>query len=113
MGADLIFEAEGIPGFRLFCEICEDLWTPVPPSCYAALSGATVAVNLSASNVTTGKADYRRALVANQSARCIAAYVYAGAGAGESTRTLPGTAMPWWRRTGRSWRNRSGSPGPP
>ncbi len=88
VGADLIFEAEGIPGFRLFCEICEDLWTPVPPSCYAALSGATVAVNLSASNVTTGKADYRRALVANQSARCIAAYVYAGAGAGESTTDL-------------------------
>jgi NAD+ synthase (glutamine-hydrolysing) len=88
VGADLIFEAEGIPGFRLFCEVCEDLWTPVPPSCYAALSGATVVANLSASNVTTGKADYRRALVSNQSARCIAAYVYAGAGPGESTTDL-------------------------
>lgn len=88
VGADLFFEADGIPDFRLFCEICEDLWTPIPPSCHAALQGATVIVNLSASNVTTGKADYRRALVSNQSARCIAAYVYTGAGPGESTTDL-------------------------
>jgi len=88
VGTDLLFEAEGIPGFRLFCEICEDLWAPIPPSSRAALSGATVLANLSASNVTTGKAEYRQALIANQSARCIAAYVYAAAGPGESTTDL-------------------------
>ncbi|NCC57829.1 MAG: NAD(+) synthase [Synergistales bacterium] len=88
LGADLIFEADDIQDFRLFCEICEDLWTPVPPSCHAALHGATVIANPSASNVTIGKADYRRSLVSNQSARCIAAYVYAGAGPGESTTDL-------------------------
>ncbi|HPP79985.1 MAG TPA: NAD(+) synthase, partial [Deltaproteobacteria bacterium] len=85
---DLIFEATGIPGFRAFVEICEDLWTPIPPSSYAALHGATVVANLSASNVTTGKDDYRRSLVANQSARCIAAYLYTAAGQGESTTDL-------------------------
>lgn len=88
IGADLIFEADGIPGFRLFCEICEDLWTPIPPSSYAALEGATVIANLSASNITTGKEEYRHDLASNQSARCIAAYLYTAAGPGESTTDL-------------------------
>ena len=69
-------------------EICEDLWVPIPPSSYAALAGATVLVNLSASNALVAKADYRRLLCASQSARGIAAYLYAGAGNGESTTDL-------------------------
>ncbi|HZM00502.1 MAG TPA: NAD(+) synthase, partial [Planctomycetota bacterium] len=69
-------------------EICEDLWVPIPPSSYAALASATVLLNLSASNITVGKADYRRQLVASQSARCLAAYLYSGAGSGESTTDL-------------------------
>jgi NAD+ synthase (glutamine-hydrolysing) len=87
-GAALLFEADSQPHLRFHVEICEDLWAPIPPSSYAALAGATVLLNLSASNVTVGKADYRRQLVANQSARCLAAYVYASAGAGESTTDL-------------------------
>jgi NAD+ synthase (glutamine-hydrolysing) len=87
-GADLIFASSDLPGFAMHVEICEDLWTPVPPSSYAALAGATVLVNVSASNVTVAKADYRRALCASQSARAIAAHVYAAAGAGESTTDL-------------------------
>ena len=69
-------------------EICEDLWIPVPPSSQAALAGATVLANLSASNITIGKAETRRLLCASQSARCVAAYLYAAAGAGESTTDL-------------------------
>src|SRR5208283_4673624 len=57
-GSDLIFEAGNVEGFRLHAEICEDVWTPIPPSTYAALAGATVLVNLSASNITIGKAEY-------------------------------------------------------
>jgi NAD+ synthase (glutamine-hydrolysing) len=87
-GADLIFEVENIPQFRFFIEICEDLWVPVPPSSFAALAGATVIANLSASNVTIGKADYRHDLAANQSARCVFAYLYAASGPGESTTDL-------------------------
>jgi NAD+ synthase (glutamine-hydrolysing) len=87
-GADLVFEAVDYPGFRLHVEICEDLWTPVPPSTWAALGGATVLANLSASNVTIGKADFRRALCAAQSGRCLAAYLFAAAGPGESTTDL-------------------------
>ena len=68
--------------------MCEDLWVPIPPSSYAALAGATVLINLSGSNITVGKAAYRRQLVANQSARCISAYVYTAAGFGESTTDL-------------------------
>ena len=67
------------------CEICEDLWVPNPPSGYLALTGAQVIVNLSASDALVGKADYRRSLVLNQSARCMAGYVYASAGVHEST----------------------------
>ena len=88
LGADLIFEADGIEGLRMFVEICEDLWTPIPPSSHAAMAGATIIANLSASNITTGKDEYRRDLAANQSARCIAAYLYTAAGPGESTTDL-------------------------
>ncbi len=77
-----------IPNFRFFIEICEDAWVPVPPSSFAAMAGATVIGNLSASNVTIGKSEYRRSLAENQSARCIAAYLYAAAGPGESTTDL-------------------------
>ena len=87
-GEDLLFDVGPVPGFRFHVEICEDLWSPLPPSTRGALAGASVLVNLSASNVTIGKADYRRLLCASQSGRSIAAYVYAGAGAGESTTDL-------------------------
>ena len=70
---------------RVGVELCEDLWTPVPPSGELALAGANVIVNLSASDALVGKGDYRRNLVMNQSARCMAAYVYASAGVHEST----------------------------
>ncbi|HEX7096102.1 MAG TPA: NAD(+) synthase, partial [Acidimicrobiales bacterium] len=69
-------------------EICEDVWAPLPPSTFAALGGATILANVSASNVTVGKADYRHELCRGQSARCIAAYLYTGAGPGESTTDL-------------------------
>ncbi|MCL2670320.1 MAG: NAD(+) synthase, partial [Syntrophaceae bacterium] len=75
-GADLLFEVTNIRHFRFFLEICEDVWVPVPPSCFAALAGATVIGNLSASNVTIGKAEYRHALAANQSGRCLAGYLF-------------------------------------
>ena len=65
-----------VPGFAIHVEICEDLWTPMPPRTYAAMAGATVLANLSASNITIGKADYRRDLCAAQSGRCLAAYLY-------------------------------------
>ncbi len=71
-----------------YVELCEDLWVPIPPSSYAALAGATVLLNLSASNITIGKADYRHLLVSSQSARYVAAYLYASAGGGESTTDL-------------------------
>jgi NAD+ synthase (glutamine-hydrolysing) len=87
-GSRLLFQAVEQPGLTLHVEICEDVWVPIPPSSYAALAGATVLLNLSASNVTVAKADYRRQLVSGQSARCLAAYVYSGAGPGESTTDL-------------------------
>ncbi|MBV8032289.1 MAG: NAD(+) synthase [Betaproteobacteria bacterium] len=87
-GNELLFENERLRGFVLHVEICEDLWVPAPPSSYAALAGATVIGNLSASNVVIGKAGYRRQLVSNQSARCIAAYLYSASGPGESTTDL-------------------------
>lgn len=87
-GPDLIYQAPAIPGLAVHVEICEDLWTPLPPSTFAALAGATVLCNLSASNITIGKADYRRALCMGQSARAIAAYLYSAAGLGESTTDL-------------------------
>ena len=87
-GSDLIFESANVPGFVLHAEICEDVWTPIPPSTWAALAGATVLLNLSASNITIGKADYRRDLCAAQSGKCVAAYLYSAAGPGESTTDL-------------------------
>jgi len=87
-GADLIFEADTIRNFRFFIEICEDAWVSIPPSNFAALAGATVLCNLSASNITVGKSEYRHSLVENQSARCIAAYLYSSSGPGESTTDL-------------------------
>ncbi|MGD0633183.1 MAG: NAD(+) synthase [Beijerinckiaceae bacterium] len=87
-GRDLLFSASDVPGLIVHAEICEDLWVPVPPSSLAALSGATVLANLSASNITIGKAGTRKLLCEAQSARCLAAYVYAAAGAGESTTDL-------------------------
>jgi NAD+ synthase (glutamine-hydrolysing) len=87
-GNDLIFAARTHNGFALHVEICEDVWTPIPPSTYAALAGATVLANLSASNITIGKAAYRRTLCAAQSGRCVAAYLYSAAGPGESTTDL-------------------------
>jgi NAD+ synthase (glutamine-hydrolysing) len=87
-GNDLVFEANSISDFLIHVEICEDLWTPIPPSTFAALAGATVLANLSASNITIGKADYRRDLCAAQSGKCLAAYLYSAAGHGESTTDL-------------------------
>ena len=87
-GPDLLFAAEDLAGLVLHAEICEDFWVPVPPSAEAALAGATVLANLSASNITVGKADTRRLLCQSQSARCLAAYLYAAAGVGESTTDL-------------------------
>jgi NAD+ synthase (glutamine-hydrolysing) len=87
-GNDLVFEAANFEGFKLHAEICEDVWTPIPPSTYAALAGATVLANLSASNITIGKAEYRKDLCASQSGKCIAAYLYSAAGPGESTTDL-------------------------
>ncbi len=87
-GNNLIFSADNLKGFSFHLEICEDLWAPIPPSSYAALAGATVLTNLSASNITVGKADYRRHICAAQSGKCIAAYLYSAAGQGESTTDL-------------------------
>jgi NAD+ synthase (glutamine-hydrolysing) len=87
-GNDLLYHFTSIRGCMVHIEICEDVWVPIPPSSFAGLAGATVLVNLSASNVTIDKADYRRLLCASQSGRCIAAYAYAAAGSGESTTDL-------------------------
>ena len=84
-GTDLIFAAENLPNLAIHAEICEDVWTPVPPSTWGALAGATILTNLSASNITIGKAQFRRDLCAVQSSRCLAAYLYSCAGHGEST----------------------------
>jgi len=87
-GERLLFHCQEDYRFTFFVEICEDLWVPVAPSSSAALAGATVILNLSASNITIGKDEYRHSLVANQSARCLAAYLYTAAGTGESTTDL-------------------------
>jgi NAD+ synthase (glutamine-hydrolysing) len=87
-GTDFLFRSTGSVPFTFHVEICEDVWVPVPPSSHAALAGAEVLVNLSASNITIGKAETRRLLCASQSSRAIAAYAYSAAGAGESTTDL-------------------------
>ncbi len=87
-GTDLLFECVTLPHLVLGVEICEDLWVPVPPSCAAAQAGATLIANLSASDETIAKANYRHTLLRSQSARLMCAYVYADAGDGESTTDL-------------------------
>ncbi|MCV7424108.1 NAD(+) synthase [Mycobacterium yunnanensis] len=87
-GPDLLFTATDLPNFVLHVEICEDMWVPVPPSAEAALAGATVLANLSGSPITIGRADDRKLLAQSASSRCLAAYVYAAAGEGESTTDL-------------------------
>src|SRR5262245_26939614 len=87
-GTDVLVVAEHLPGFVLHTDICEDLWTPVPPGTIAALSGATVLANLSASNVTVGKFEYRRLLVTSSAAKNLAVQMYSAAGFGESTSDL-------------------------
>ncbi len=87
-GAELVFQMEKLPLFQFHVEICEDVWVPIPPSSFAALAGATVLVNLSASNIVVGKSAYRHQLVAQQSARCLSAYMYTSAGRGESSTDL-------------------------
>jgi len=87
-GPDLIFAAEELPDFIFHVEICEDFWAPQPPSTAGALAGALILANLSASNITIGKADERALLCASQSARCAAAYVFSASGPGESTTDL-------------------------
>ncbi|WP_099040594.1 NAD(+) synthase [Mycobacterium neglectum] len=96
-GPDLLFTATDVPGFVLHVEICEDMFVPVPPSAEAALAGATVLINLSGSPITIGRADDRALLARSASSRCLAAYVYAAAGEGESTTDLAwdGQTMVW------------------
>ena len=94
-GVDLLFRSTGTCPFTAHVEICEDLWVPNPPSGAAAMAGAEVLLNLTASNITIGKADMRRLLCMAQSARCLAAYAYAAAGVGEST-----TDLAWDGQTG-------------
>ncbi len=88
LATDTLFADAQRPNVCIGVEICEDLWTPIPPSSQQALAGAKILVNLSASNEVIGKASYRRQLVANQSGRCIAGYVYASSGVSESTTDL-------------------------
>ncbi|WP_374470125.1 NAD(+) synthase [Phenylobacterium sp.] len=87
-GTDLVFEAEDLADFVFAAEICEDFWAPAPPSTQAAMAGALILCNLSASNIVVGKSDEREMLCASQSARCQAAYLYSAAGPGESTTDL-------------------------
>ena len=88
MGTRLLFSCRQAPGLKISAEICEDLWAPDPPSIGHAMAGATVVVNLSASDETTGKDIYRRNLVGGQSARLICGYIYCSAGDGESTQDV-------------------------
>ena len=87
-GPQILFQAKGMEELVVAAEICEDVWSPIPPSIQAALEGATVIVNCSASDETIGKDTYRRALISGQSARLISGYIYANAGEGESTTDL-------------------------
>ncbi|MBS44649.1 MAG: NAD(+) synthase [Nocardioides sp.] len=87
-GSDLVFAASDLPDLTVHAEVCEDMWVPVPPSARAALGGAHVLLNLSGSPITIARADDRRSLAQGASARCLAAYVYAAAGQGESTTDL-------------------------
>jgi NAD+ synthase (glutamine-hydrolysing) len=88
IGPELLFEATDVRGLVLHVEVCEDMWVPIPPSAEAALAGATVLANLSGSPITVGRAEDRRLLARSASSRCLAAYVYAAAGQGESSTDL-------------------------
>jgi NAD+ synthase (glutamine-hydrolysing) len=92
-GPDLLFDADDVEGLTVHVEICEDFWVPVPPSAKAALAGATVLLNLSASPITVGRAEDRHLFARSASARCTAAYLYAAASAGESTTDLSWDGM--------------------
>ena len=92
-GPDLIFTPEDLPDLAVHVEVCEDMWVPVPPSHEAALAGATVLLNLSASPITVGRAEDRHLLARSASARCNAAYLYAAASAGESSTDLSWDGM--------------------
>ncbi|HWC21223.1 MAG TPA: NAD(+) synthase [Flexivirga sp.] len=92
-GPDLIFTAEDLPSLAVHVEVCEDMWVPIPPSSVASLAGANVLVNISGSPITVGRAAERRALAKAQSSRCLAAYVYAASGYGESTTDLSWDGM--------------------
>jgi NAD+ synthase (glutamine-hydrolysing) len=87
-GPDLLFRVTDVPGLVLHVEVCEDMWVPVPPSAEAALAGATVLANLSGSPITVARAEDRRLLVRSASARCLATYLYAAGGEGESSTDL-------------------------
>ncbi|WP_114947470.1 NAD(+) synthase [Microvirga calopogonii] len=87
-GVDLLFRSAGSCAFTFHVEVCEDMWVPQPPSTTAAMAGAEILLNLSASNITIGKAEDRRLLCGSQSMRCVAAYAYSAAGPGESTTDL-------------------------
>jgi NAD+ synthase (glutamine-hydrolysing) len=87
-GPDLLFAADDVPGLVVYAEICEDMWIPIPPSAEAALAGATVLLNLSGSPITVGRARERELMCQSQSSRCLAAYLYAAAGQGESSTDL-------------------------
>jgi NAD+ synthase (glutamine-hydrolysing) len=87
-GTDLLFAASDVAELVIHIEVCEDMWIPVPPSSEGALAGATVLANLSGSPITIGRAEARNLLCRSQSARCLAAYLYAAAGTGESTTDL-------------------------
>ena len=88
MGTDILFRADGMKDLTVSCELCEDLWVPSTPSTRHAMAGATVIVNLSASNETVAKSEYRRDLVSMTSARLVSGYIYASAGEGESTQDI-------------------------
>ncbi len=92
-GSDIVYHVDDVPGLAVHVEICEDMWVPIPPSHKAALAGATVLLNLSASPITVGRAEDRHLLARSASARCNAAYVYAAASAGESTTDLSWDGM--------------------
>ena len=92
-GTDLLYQAEDIPGLAVHVEVCEDVWVPIPPSHRAALAGATVLANLSASPITVARADDRHLMVRSTSARCNAACVYAAASGGESSTDLSWDGM--------------------
>ncbi len=88
IGPDLLFAATDVRGLVLHVEVCEDMWVPVPPSAEASLAGATVLANISGSPITVGRAEDRRLLARSASSRCLAAYLYAAAGQGESSTDL-------------------------